>query len=345
VTAVLELALFHALQVGHGWAPVDDVSRPASFASALDARAHRISVPIGRRADAANATVELSRQPSESLLASRQMFVPNRFAEDEVRALEGYGAPEPARIFEFQLSGQRAVADLAGVRTFLRATRPFPDLRAVAALPGDLTAYQSETAFPRAWVASRGTVASDRDVLDALTRGASAFRDEVLLAEGPPLHASTCLGASARVVAETCRSIDLEATACPEGGFLVLSDAFDPGWHTQVDGQPATLLRANLALRAVRLSGGPHQLRMTYSPPTVWLGLAISAAALAALATARARRLYRLAGMHLPPPSPPIRGLLLRILTRLTAIGPLRRLILIQLRRDTGISKLPELGP
>jgi hypothetical protein len=48
--------------------------------------------------------------------------------------------------------------------------------------------------------------------------------------------------------------------------------------------------------------------------------------------------------MHLPPPSPPIRGLLLRILGRLTAYGPLRRLILIKLRRDTGIANLPELG-
>jgi hypothetical protein len=47
--------------------------------------------------------------------------------------------------------------------------------------------------------------------------------------------------------------------------------------------------------------------------------------------------------MHLPPPSPPIRGFLLRLLSRLTAIGPIRRLILIKLRQDTGISRLPEL--
>ncbi|HVE84559.1 MAG TPA: hypothetical protein VND93_17000 [Myxococcales bacterium] len=47
--------------------------------------------------------------------------------------------------------------------------------------------------------------------------------------------------------------------------------------------------------------------------------------------------------MHLPPHSPPIRGWLLRVLARLTAYAPLRRLILIKLRRDTGISRLPEL--
>src|SRR5207248_995298 len=102
-TAVLELALFHALQVGHGWAPAAEISRPASF---HPEPGYRISVPLSRKSDAAGVTVELSRSPSEALLASRQMFVPNRFAEDDVRALEGYGAPEPARIFDFQLSGQ-----------------------------------------------------------------------------------------------------------------------------------------------------------------------------------------------------------------------------------------------
>ena len=47
--------------------------------------------------------------------------------------------------------------------------------------------------------------------------------------------------------------------------------------------------------------------------------------------------------MHLPPPSPPVRGFLLRLVGRLTAFGVLRRLILIKLRRDTGIAELPEL--
>jgi len=285
VVAVTELALFHAAQVGHGWAPIGDVSRPAALASFIDPLGSRISVPIGRRSDSANVLVELSREPTEGLLASRQMLVSNRFAEDGLRALEGYGAPEPARIFDFQLSGQRAVADLAGVRVFVRPTPPFHDVRSVAALPGDLFAYESQTAFPRAWVVPRGTVAGDREVLDALTRGSALFREDALLASGPPLHATPCPDDFARVTAEACRSIDVEASVCPEGGFLVLGDAYDPGWRVEVDGQPgAPLLRADYALRAVRLTGGVHRVRMTYSPWTFWLGLLISTLALATIA-------------------------------------------------------------
>jgi hypothetical protein len=290
--AVLELALFHALQVGHGWAPAEAVTRPASFAAQLDRSADRISVPLGRRADAASATVELSRQPSPGLLDSRQVFTPNRFAEDGVRALEGYGAPEPARAFDFQLSGLRAVADLAGVRHFIRpqGSAPFPDLRAVAALPDGLAVYQSETAFPRAWVASRATVAGDQEVLAALERGSHPFRKEVLLAEGPGLNAADCPAATARVTAERCDAIDLEATACEGGGVMVVSEAHAPGWTATVDGATAPVLRADLALRAVHIPAGTHQVRMTYSPRSRWIGLAVTAAALALFAVHAPRR-------------------------------------------------------
>ncbi|HVE84560.1 MAG TPA: YfhO family protein [Myxococcales bacterium] len=289
--AVLELAVFHALRVGYGWAPASEVARPAAFASQIDRRA-RISVPVGRRADAANATVELSREPSEVLLSSRQTFTPNRFAEDGVRALEGYGAPEPARIFDFQLSGQRAVADLAGVQYFLRAgAAPFPDLRSVSALPGDLRVYLSQTAFPRAWVVPQASVSSDADVLKALEHGSSSFRDQALLADGAPLEGAPCPAASAEVTGETCRSLELTATACAGGGVLVVSDAHAPGWRAEVDGQPAEVHRADLALRAVHLPPGTHRVRMTYSPWTLWLGLAVSALAVLALAALRPARL------------------------------------------------------
>ena len=46
--------------------------------------------------------------------------------------------------------------------------------------------------------------------------------------------------------------------------------------------------------------------------------------------------------MHLPAPSPPMRGLLLRIAAALAAWGPLRDLILWKVRRDARIPDLPQ---
>jgi len=47
--------------------------------------------------------------------------------------------------------------------------------------------------------------------------------------------------------------------------------------------------------------------------------------------------------MHLPAPSPPMRGWLLRLVALLAAWGPIRNLILWKVRRDAGIPQLPRL--
>jgi uncharacterized membrane protein YfhO len=63
-------------------------------------------------------------------------------------------------------------------------------------------------------------------------------------------------------------------------GFLVLHDTWDPGWRARVDGDPAEVLRADFAFRAVRVPAGRHAVELRYAPGSFRLGLA--AAALAA---------------------------------------------------------------
>lgn len=59
-------------------------------------------------------------------------------------------------------------------------------------------------------------------------------------------------------------------------GYLVLADAYYPGWQATIDGQPAPLLRANYAFRAVPVPAGDHIVQMVFNPPIWWLGLAVS---------------------------------------------------------------------
>jgi len=132
-------------------------------------------------------------------------------------------------------------------------------------------------------------VASDREVLEALDRGSVPFRAEAPLAEGSPLEATPRPAAAARVVAEGCRILEVEATACEGGGMLVAGEAFDPGWRAEVDGAEVPVLRADLALRAVPVPAGTHRVRMTYSPRAQWPGIAVSAAAVVLLVLRRVR--------------------------------------------------------
>ncbi|MCL6515685.1 YfhO family protein [Alicyclobacillus sp.] len=69
------------------------------------------------------------------------------------------------------------------------------------------------------------------------------------------------------------------------GGWMVLSQTYDPGWRATVDGQRAQVLPAGSGygdvLTAIRVPAGTHRLVLTYRPPFwfVSLGLAIGGAA------------------------------------------------------------------
>jgi hypothetical protein len=67
-------------------------------------------------------------------------------------------------------------------------------------------------------------------------------------------------------------------------GYLVLSDAFFPGWQATLDGRSATVLQADLAFRAVYLPGaGDHTVIFRYRP--IWWPIGWVIAGLTAIAT------------------------------------------------------------
>ena len=74
---------------------------------------------------------------------------------------------------------------------------------------------------------------------------------------------------------------------------LVVNDAYWPGWRATLDGREVPIAAAGALVRAVAWPPGRHVLEMTYAPPEVGTGLAISAlgaAALAGIALAARRR-------------------------------------------------------
>jgi uncharacterized membrane protein YfhO len=63
----------------------------------------------------------------------------------------------------------------------------------------------------------------------------------------------------------------------------VLADTFYPGWSAAVDGAPAPIYRANLAIRAVPLARGRHQVRFEYEMPGFVRGAQVSLLGLSVL--------------------------------------------------------------
>ena len=82
--------------------------------------------------------------------------------------------------------------------------------------------------------------------------------------------------------------ISLEATVRSRA-FLVLADAFYPGWQAAVDGGRVPVVRGNFLFRAIALEPGRHKVTLEYEAESwqrgVWitiLGAALLACALAA---------------------------------------------------------------
>ncbi len=70
----------------------------------------------------------------------------------------------------------------------------------------------------------------------------------------------------------------------PAEGWVVLADAYAPGWKATVNGRPAEILRANAVQRAIRVAKGLSTVRLRYSPGThTWGGLLSIAGLLFAL--------------------------------------------------------------
>lgn len=97
-------------------------------------------------------------------------------------------------------------------------------------------------------------------------------------AGAPSGIAGSPAAASARIVVDEDQRVEIEATVSDAGGYLVLLDTFDPTWKVEVDGVPATLMRANGFFRAVRLVPGTHRVRFEHQHTLLKTWLPVSAA-------------------------------------------------------------------
>jgi hypothetical protein len=151
--------------------------------------------------------------------------------------------------------------------------------------------YRNKNVLPRAFVVHRSqSVSTQEQAFAAIHQNDFDPAIAVVLEGGRTLVPETPGAGEARVVAYSNNEIRVEAsTSLP--GYLVMSEVYYPGWVVEVDGQPAELVRANYAFRAVFLPEGPHQVRFSFQPVTWKLGLACSLITWAALAILAGRAL------------------------------------------------------
>jgi hypothetical protein len=160
---------------------------------------------------------------------------------------------------------------------------------------GDVKIYENLDVLPRAFVVHDARfLETDAEVLVALRDEAFDPAREVLLSgqRGPSQSYGQDCEDEVRLVSYHPEQVGVEVEMnCP--GYLVLTDAFYPGWLALVDGGPKEILRADLYFRAVAVPEGQHLVEFRYEPASLKAGLALSLFAALSVAGGAAWRLLR----------------------------------------------------
>ena len=150
------------------------------------------------------------------------------------------------------------------------------------------TIYENPSPMPRAFVVGRSQVVHpDAEAVHELA--ASDPRDAVLLEQAEPPAGPKQPLRPAQLIKYAASQVTVRALL-DQPGYLVLSDAYYPGWTAAVGGRPVPVLPANFAFRAVALEPGEHVVEFRCSPPGLKPGALVSAMTIIALWVGWGRR-------------------------------------------------------
>lgn len=149
---------------------------------------------------------------------------------------------------------------------------------------GEVRVYQVGDPLPRAWIVNDVETASDAKAYARLNADDLDPRRTGIVPPGSPLTNVPPGGqGSVSVVERRPGSLVLDLDATQES-VLLISQPFYPGWHATVDGQTATIHRADVLLQALAVSAGTHRIEISYR--LAWWPFALSASALLACVAA-----------------------------------------------------------
>ncbi|MDQ5826814.1 MAG: YfhO family protein [Chloroflexota bacterium] len=139
--------------------------------------------------------------------------------------------------------------------------------------------YENLEAFPRAYVVFGSRIEPNIDEATVALRSPELDPGRtVVLTAGEEVPAPPGLDRTTSPVtwrADEPERVELEVTL-PQAGWLVLSDNFATGWEAMLDGNPAPLLRGNVAFRAVAVPAGTHRVSFHYRPRLFYVAATIS---------------------------------------------------------------------
>lgn len=164
----------------------------------------------------------------------------------------------------------------------------------------DIKIYVNKDALDRAYIVHKMTVITDENhILKELKNPQFNYRDCVILEEnnwekdessedqlvGDITYFNKLKLAKNEYtkIIEYSTNSQIVETNILRDGFLVLSEAYYPGWKVFIDGVQGHIYRANYLFRAVFLKRGIHTVQFVYQPVTLFRGAVIAVISLTIL--------------------------------------------------------------
>jgi hypothetical protein len=134
--------------------------------------------------------------------------------------------------------------------------------------------YAATAIGGRAYLAAAvDRVSSPAEALTVLQQGIATGRTVVEAPADAPIAAAE---GDAEIVAYAPERIVVRTVSAADS-FLVLSDAYYPGWEATVDGVAAPIYPTNILFRGVPIPAGEHEIVFTFRPQPWQRGILLSA--------------------------------------------------------------------
>lgn len=136
--------------------------------------------------------------------------------------------------------------------------------------------YERKTSLPRvALFSSFSLVDNNQQIIQKLYEPGFDYKNELILENQPAILPIHTTNKKVDVISYLPNDVIIHTWA-DQPQLLFLSDNYYPGWKVSVDGQSASLLRANYTFRSVALSQGSHNVVFSYQPTSLYLGIITS---------------------------------------------------------------------
>jgi hypothetical protein len=192
----------------------------------------------------------------------------NQGLMDRVYTMEGYTPLMPARVFPPAASADNFY-DLLNIKYFLETD----------SVRGTIGLKERPGYLQRAYLVFNTSVARNEDDVRAQMT-APSFNPRTLAIVEDSTYTPIATGVpdavwQVRINEHRINRIGLTVET-PHEGFLVLSEAFFPGWRATIDGAATPVYRTNFVSRGVPVPAGTHTVELVFDPPSFNRGALIS---------------------------------------------------------------------